>query len=114
MALRELIAKHKGKYMAHWDSCAKSGIVGSQRWAWWILNGLPGQRAADTPAWIRFLGREQRYDHMMAVYAAMIEAIDRSGGTLVKGLKQRRVLDNTLILFLRQWRHGEAGPKGRS
>ena len=36
----------------------------------------------------------------MAVYAAMVEAIDTSMGTLVKGLEARGALDNTLILFL--------------
>jgi arylsulfatase len=36
----------------------------------------------------------------MAVYAAMIEAIDTSVGTLVRGLQARGALDDTLILFL--------------
>ena len=116
MAPRELIAKYKGKYMPGWDKLReeryrrqlKMGIVDPR----WPLS----QRAADTPAWDSLPRTErQRYDHMMAVYAAMIEAIDRSVGTLVKGLKQRQVLDNTLILFLSDnGGNGEAGPKGRS
>ena len=50
---------------------------------------------------------------MMAIYAAMIDAIDRSVGTLVDGLKERGVLDNTLILFLvDNGGNAESGPDG--
>ena len=116
MAPRELIAKYKGKYMAGWDKLReeryrrqlKMGLIDPK----WPLS----PRAADTPAWDSLPQAErERYDHMMAVYAAMIEAIDTSVGTLVKGLKERQALDNTLILFLSDnGGNGEAGPKGRS
>ena len=50
----------------------------------------------------------------MAVYAAMIEAIDTSVGTLVKGLQARGALDDTLILFLSDnGGNAESGPDGR-
>jgi arylsulfatase len=50
----------------------------------------------------------------MAVYAAMIEAIDTSVGTLVKGLEARGALDDTLILFLSDnGGNAESGPDGR-
>ena len=49
----------------------------------------------------------------MAVYAAMIEAIDTSVGTLVKGLEARGALDNTLILFMSDnGANAESGPAG--
>ena len=41
-----------------------------------------------------------RFDSIMAVYAAMIERIDASVGRLMAGLRNRGVLDDTLILFL--------------
>jgi len=50
---------------------------------------------------------------MMAVYAAMVECIDRGMGLLVEGLKQRGVLDNTLIVFISDnGGNAEGGPKG--
>ena len=50
---------------------------------------------------------------MMATYAAMIDRIDQSMGTLVAGLKERGVLDNTLILFLSDnGGNAEGGPAG--
>ena len=50
----------------------------------------------------------------MAVYAAMIEAIDTAVGTLVKGLEARGVLDNTLIFFMSDnGANAESGPAGR-
>jgi arylsulfatase len=50
---------------------------------------------------------------MMAVYAAMIDRIDAAMGTLVQGLKDRGMLDNTLILFLHDnGGNAEGGPDG--
>jgi arylsulfatase len=50
----------------------------------------------------------------MAVYAAMIEAIDTSVGTLVRGLQAQGAFDNTLILFVSDnGGNGESGPQGR-
>ena len=57
---------------------------------------------------------KDRFDHLMAVYAAMVEAIDTSVGVLVKGLETRGALDNTLILFLSDnGANAESGPDGR-
>ena len=45
-------------------------------------------READSPAWDSLPdAARDRFDHLMAVYAAMIEAIDTSVGTLVEGLR---------------------------
>jgi arylsulfatase A-like enzyme len=53
-----------------------------------------------SPAWASLTDdARNRFDHLMAVYAAMIEAIDTNVGRLVKGLEARGALDDTLILF---------------
>jgi len=115
MAPAELIAKHRGKYKAGWDSLRnaryrrqiKMGLID----ATWPLS----PREPDSPAW-ESLSEEQkdRFDHLMAVYAAMVEAIDTSVGVLVKGLETRGVIDNTLILFLSDnGANAESGPAGQ-
>jgi arylsulfatase len=72
-------------------------------------------REAESPAWDSLPeAARDRFDHLMAVYAAMIEAIDASVGTLVEGLRARGALDDTLIMFLSDnGGNAESGPDGR-
>src|SRR4029450_9921988 len=71
-------------------------------------------REAESPAWESLSDEaKDRFDHLMAVYAAMVEAIDISIGTLVRGLEARGALDNTMILFLSaNGAKAERGPDG--
>jgi len=110
----ESIERNRGKHLDGWDLLRERrharqielGIVDSQ----WPLSPRP----ADCPAWdTRTADRKQRFDDIMAVYAAMVEQIDASIGKLVAGLKQRGELDNTLILFLSDnGGNAEGGPGG--
>ena len=115
MAPAELIAKHRGKYKAGWDRLRDAryrrqitmGLIDAR----WPLS----PREPDSPAWESLSDEaKDRFDHLMAVYAAMVEAIDTSVGVLVKGLETRGALDNTLILFLSDnGANAESGPDGR-
>jgi arylsulfatase len=115
MAPQELIAKYRGKYKAGWDRLReeryrrqiKMGLIDAR----WPLS----PREPESPAWDSLSDEEkERFDHLMAVYAAMIDAIDTSVGTLVRGLQARGALDNTLILFLSDnGGNAESGPTGR-
>jgi arylsulfatase A-like enzyme len=115
MATPEAIAKHRGKYRAGWDKLRderhrrqiEMGLVDAR----WPLT----PRADNSPAWDSLSEAEKdRFDHMMAIYAAMIETMDESVGTLVAGLQERGELDNTLILFLSDnGGNAESGPNGR-
>ncbi len=110
------IAKHRGKFKAGWDKLraeryermVRSGIVEST----WALSPRPD----NIKPWDKLTAEEQdRFDHMMAVYAAVMEKLDSNIGRLVDALKKRKVLDNTLILFLSDnGGTAEGGPNGRS
>ena len=110
----DVIAKYRGTYAAGWDALRERrharqkelGVVDPR----WPL----APRPADVADWesLAPLDRD-RFDHMMAAYAAMVDRIDHAMGTLVAGLEQRGVLDNTLILFLHDnGGNAEGGPNG--
>jgi arylsulfatase len=113
-APQEVIAKYRGKYKMGWDVLREvrhrrqidMGLVNP---AWPLA-----PRPADVPAWDSLSAADQdRYDHIMAVYAAMIDCVDQSVGRMVSGLRERGLLDNTLILFLSDnGGNAEAGPRG--
>jgi arylsulfatase A-like enzyme len=115
-APQDVIAKYRGKYKAGWDVLRASrhqkqielGIVDPA----WPLSPRP----ADVPAWDSLSAAEQdRYDHMMAVYAAMLDCVDQSVGRMIAGLKERGMYENTLILFMSDnGGNAESGPKGIS
>ena len=110
----DVIARHRGGYRAGWDRLREErhrrqielGLVDPI----WPLSPRP----ADVPAWDSLSDADRdRFDSIMAVYAAMIECIDTSVGRLVAGLRDRGVLDDTLILFLSDnGGNAESGPRG--
>ncbi|MGB4726302.1 MAG: arylsulfatase, partial [Thermogutta sp.] len=109
------IAKFRGQYLVGWDKLREDryrrqiemGLIDPR----WPLSPLP----ENTPPWESVSEAERdRFDQIMAIYAAMIYAMDRSVGTLVAGLKQRGVFDNTVIFFLSDnGGNAESGPNGR-
>jgi arylsulfatase len=115
-APKEIIDKYRGKYMAGWDQLREAryakqkelGVIDPK----WAMT----ERPADVKPWDSLPPEEKdRFDQMMATYAAMIDRIDYSMGTLVAGLKQRGELDNTLILFLHDnGGNAESGPHGKT
>ncbi|MES2438006.1 MAG: arylsulfatase [Verrucomicrobiota bacterium] len=112
----EDIARWHGKFKAGWDKLREdryqrqiaAGLIDAK----WPLSPRP----EEVPAWDSLTPEQQdRYDHLMAIYAAVLERMDRAVGDLVNGLKQRGQLDNTLILFLSDnGGNAEAGVQGRS
>jgi len=112
----EDIARWRGKFKAGWDKLRE------ERYKKQIAEGLIdpkwplSPRPEEVPAWDSLTAEQQdRYDHLMAIYAAVLERMDKGVGIIVDGLKQRGQLDNTLILFLSDnGGNAEAGIPGRS
>ena len=110
------IEKFLGKYQLGWEE------VRARRYARQLEMGLIDKQWASSPmpnaikAWKDVPAAEQkRFDHLMATYAAVMYRMDKAIGDLVAGLKQRGVLDNTLILFMSDnGGNAEAGANGRT
>jgi len=111
----EDIAKFRGKYMIGWDKLREQrharqkelGIVDKA----WPLSPRP----EEVEAWEKLTPEQQdRFDHIMAIYAACVAHMDTAVGRLADALKQRGVLDNTLILFMSDnGGNAESGPDGK-
>ena len=109
------IARFRGKYREGWDKLRRArnqkeielGIVNKS----WPL----APRVQAIAAWESLSESEKdRFDHIMAVYAAVVSHLDRAMGDLVAGLKQRGVYENTLLLFMSDnGGNAEAGAAGR-
>ncbi len=111
------VSRHRGRFRAGWDvlraarhrRLAEAGLIDA---AW----PLP-ERDPQSLAWAA-IRPELRdwFDERMAVYAAMIEQMDRGIGEIVRAVEARGERERTLILFLSD--NGgcaeEIGPEGRS
>ena len=112
----EEIAKFRGRYKAGWGALRDARL--ERQRAMGLID--PAWRKAPRPAavklWKDHTPEEQdRFDHLMAVYAATVHRMDKAVGDLVAGLRQRGMLENTLILFMSDnGGNAESGPGGRS
>lgn len=114
MAPAPTIKKYRGKYREGWEKLREVrharqkelGIVDEA----WPLSEIP----PDVPDWDSLSDEDKdRFDHMMAIYAAMLDRVDHNVGKLVAHLKERGQLDNTLLVFLSDnGGNAEAGPRG--
>ncbi|MEM9657085.1 MAG: sulfatase-like hydrolase/transferase, partial [Planctomycetota bacterium] len=110
------IAKHRGKYRQGWD------VIAQRRWQKQVELGIvdaawrPAERPEGVADWNDLTADQRdRFDHLMAAYAACVDRMDQSIGKLVAGLESRQILDNTLILFMSDnGGSAEGGPAGKT
>ncbi|MBM4011576.1 MAG: arylsulfatase [Planctomycetes bacterium] len=110
------IRAFRGRYREGWDTLARRRL-GRQRDLGLVDRGwTPAARPDAVAAWDSLPPEEQeRFDHLMAVYATTVHLMDRAIGDLVAGLRDRGLLDDTLILFLSDnGGNAESGPAGRT
>jgi arylsulfatase A-like enzyme len=106
--------RYQGKYKVDWQKLREArhqrqiemGLVDAK----WPLTPLP----PDVPDWNTLSDEDKdHFDKLMSVYAGVIDHLDRSVGHLVEGLKQRGVLDNTVIFLMSDnGGNAESGPRG--
>jgi arylsulfatase A-like enzyme len=111
-AHKEDIGRYKDVYAKGWDKIReeryarqkKMGLI-DPRWPLTPRSGFETRRdffrKGDNPAWDS-LDADRRADlaRRMAVYAAMVDRMDRNIGRVVADLRAHGQLDNTLIFFL--------------
>lgn len=100
-AREEDIARYRGKFSAGWD------VLSQQRYKRLVELGLidpswPLPKRDDQQIAWADVKPEYRawFAERMAVYAAMIEQLDRGVGRIVDAVRARGELDNTVILFM--------------
>lgn len=100
-AFEEDIAKYQGKYLIGWDSLKlrryqklkQLGLIDSK----WQLS----ERNENVKAWSELPDSTKKYyDRLMAVYAAMIDRLDRNIGRVLQTIKETGDTDNTVVIFL--------------
>ncbi|BCX47580.1 hypothetical protein HAHE_14880 [Haloferula helveola] len=99
-APEEDVKKYADRYDLGWDELRaarhkrqlESGLLSSE----WKLSPRPGH----VPAWDSLSEAEKKWEsERMAVFAAMVDIVDRNVGRLVDDLKANGEWDNTLFLF---------------
>ncbi|GGD11569.1 arylsulfatase [Aquisalinus flavus] len=117
MAPQEDISRFRGQYMTGWEPLRE------KRYRRQLEMGLFEEKTSaltpllpDTFEWDELSDEQKdRFDHMMAIYAAMISRIDLSVGDLVRHLEETGDLDNTIILIMSDnGANAESGPAGRT
>ena len=100
-AMEEDIATYEGKYRAGWDAFRTArheqlkgmGVLDAK----WDIS----PRDEQAPPWQDHDAKRRDWEDVrMAVYAAQVDRMDRGVGVIVETLRQRGLLDNTLVMFL--------------
>lgn len=109
-APKEEIEKYAGRYLSGWDALREErlkrmkglGLVSADtrltpRSPFWNYGET---ETGSNPAW-ESLPENRRLDlaRRMAIYAAMVDRMDQQIGRVVKDLREKNEIDNTLIIF---------------
>ena len=93
----EVIAKYKGVYDAGWQAVREQRIERMKKLG--VISADAELSPLDVHPW-----QEEKHPEVeagrMEVYAAMVDEMDQGVGRIVGALKEGKVFDNTVILFL--------------
>ncbi len=95
------IAKYRGKYQIGWDRLREQRYARQRELGIVDASARLSPRSPEVPAWEQATDEmKDEFDLEMAIYAGMIERMDRNIGRVVDKLKARGQFEDTLILFL--------------
>lgn len=116
MAPQSDIERFVGKYREGWSKLRAARFKRQQEMGLIGPNTGLGELPQAADDWDALSEAEKdRFDRMMAVYAATISRIDQSVGRLTAHLKATGQFDNTLILIMSDnGGNAESGPRGRT
>jgi len=114
-APKEDIERFRGKYKEGWDALSAKRLARQREMGLISADWKPAPRPEEIAAWDSLDdAAKDRFDNIMATYAAVVSRLDTSIGRLVTALKERGEFDNTLIFFLSDnGGNAESGPRGR-
>lgn len=98
-APKKVVDKYRGKYREGWHKLRKErysrmknmGLI-SEDWELPIDDVVEWDSLSEE--------KKDEMDHRMAIYAAMVDRMDQNIGKLLDSLESRKLLDNTVIMFL--------------
>jgi arylsulfatase len=115
MAPQAEIARFRGRYLVGWEKLREARYARQQKLRVIGPNEGLSPQLPDALDWSKLSpAQRDRFDHLMAIYAATIAHVDKSVGDLVTHLKKIGQYDNTLILVLSDnGGNAESGPWGQ-
>ena len=97
------IAKYKGKYSVGYDPIRNARFKRQQELGLFLPTDklTPRNPSPENKKWENMTAAEREIaDNRMAIYAAVIDEIDKSTGKVLAYLQEKGILDNTLIMIL--------------
>jgi arylsulfatase len=95
----EDIARHTDRYRVGWDKIRRRRFDRQKELGFWPADMALPPRDPQSRPW-EGAPDQQKLADRMAIYAAMVESVDRNVGRLMAALKRRGVADDTLVMFL--------------
>jgi arylsulfatase len=106
----------RGKFRQGWDRLREERLARQIRLGLMPPESVLTPRPASVKPWAALdPAAQDRFDHLMAIYAATVAHLDTAIGRLVADLRANGQLDNTMILFMSDnGGNAESGPQGES
>ncbi len=99
-ALPQDIAKYRGKYKIGWDQVRANRFARMKQLGIATPEWSLTPRDTTVPDWNSLSEQEKKEeDLLMAVYAAMVDRMDKNIGRLITLLYSKGLIDNTLVMF---------------
>lgn len=98
-APQKLVEKYKGKYIKGWSKLRETRFVRMKEMG--IIDESWELSIQDSRDWDSLPDEKKKeMDLRRAIYSAMVDRMDWNIGKLVTYLKEKQILDNTIIIFL--------------